>query len=135
MIDVEIFARGPESLGPNLVALISALPNLESLAIRLPAFRVFRDALTSDLRAAFTNRPLIENVKTLSVDAHSAWMVPWFPDARELVVWSWPKRGTCEDDDRTSGWKMFLGSMCFSCILGTQLMGRYRFACSGAWSD
>ncbi|CAE6360997.1 unnamed protein product [Rhizoctonia solani] len=111
MIDFELFARGSNSLGHNLATLISSLPNLESLAIRLPAFRVFRDSLTSDLQSAFSNRSPIGNVATLSIDTYSAWMVPWFPGAKVLVVWSRPNPGICEDDDRTSGWKMFLGSL------------------------
>ncbi|KAF8760743.1 hypothetical protein RHS01_00137 [Rhizoctonia solani] len=87
MIDIEMFARGSSSLGTKLATFISSLAHLDSFALRLPTFR------------------------TLCVDAHSAWMVPLFPGATELVVWCWPKPGTCEDEERTDGWKMVFGSL------------------------
>ncbi|KAG8690407.1 hypothetical protein FRC11_011763 [Ceratobasidium sp. 423] len=111
MVDIELFARGSCSLAKNLATLLSVLPNLQSVAVRLPTYRVFRDALTSDMRSSFSNRPPITPVQTLCLDAHSAWLVPHFPNVRELVVWSWPKPGTCEEDDRADGWKLFLASI------------------------
>ncbi|KAH7333743.1 hypothetical protein B0J17DRAFT_136368 [Rhizoctonia solani] len=108
-VDIELFARGSCSLGTHIATLISSLPHLEQFAIRLPTYRVFRDALTSDLRSAFIDCPA---VKTLCVDAHSAWLVPRFPNLRELVVWSWPKPVSCEEEeDRAGGWKVFLAGL------------------------
>ncbi|QRW26270.1 exosome complex exonuclease DIS3/RRP44 [Rhizoctonia solani] len=112
MIDIEMFARGSSSLGTKLATFISSLAHLDSFALRLPTFRVFRDALTSDLRSAFSSCLPMRGIKTLCVDAHSAWMVPLFPGATELVVWCWPKPGTCEDEERTDGWKMVFWEEC-----------------------
>ncbi|KDN36457.1 hypothetical protein RSAG8_10849, partial [Rhizoctonia solani AG-8 WAC10335] len=107
MIDIELYARGSCSLSKHLATLVSSLSHLESFAIRLPTYRIFRDALTLDLRAAFSK---CVSVRTLCVDADSAWLVPHFVNLRELVVWCWPKPGVCEDD-RVDGWKTLLGSI------------------------
>ncbi|KAJ1300584.1 hypothetical protein OPQ81_002238 [Rhizoctonia solani] len=111
MIDIELFARGSCSLGKTIAALLCELPNLELVAIRLPTYQVFRDALTSNLRTSFSDRSPVSSVQTLCIDTHTAWLVSHFPSVRELVVWSWPKPGICEEDDRADGWKMLLAGL------------------------
>ncbi|KEP49378.1 hypothetical protein V565_101510 [Rhizoctonia solani 123E] len=108
LVDIELFARGSHSLGTHLASFISALPNLESFALRLPTYRVFRNVLTSDLRASFSKCASVR-VRTLCVDTDSAWLIPLFPNLRELIVWSWPRPGR-EEDDRAGGWSVVLGS-------------------------
>ncbi|CUA70572.1 hypothetical protein RSOLAG22IIIB_08987 [Rhizoctonia solani] len=114
MVDIELFARGSPRLGTRLVTFLASLPHLESLAIRLPTFHVFRTALVSDLRACLT-LPGFESVRTLCVDSDAAWLVPLFPHVRELVVWTWPRPGCCDDEeeeeDWASGWSVVLGSL------------------------
>ncbi|KAG9080496.1 exosome catalytic subunit dis3, partial [Ceratobasidium sp. 370] len=115
-LDIEIYAKAPPRLASKLVALLTALPNLTFISLKLPTYRVFRDALVSDLRLAMTRAgTCLGQITELCVDAHLTWILPHVPNVRELVVWSWPsdvdRDGGLTTDETAAGWKTLLARL------------------------
>ncbi|KAG8744794.1 hypothetical protein FRC10_009442 [Ceratobasidium sp. 414] len=113
-LDIEIYARAPLRLVSKLVALLTALPNLTFVSLKLPTYRVFRDALVSDLRVAM-NGACLDKITQLCVDAHLTWILPHVPNVCELVVWSWPsgidRDGGLTPDETADGWRTLLARL------------------------
>ncbi|KAG8681515.1 hypothetical protein FRC08_015580 [Ceratobasidium sp. 394] len=115
-VDIEIYARPSPRLASKLVMLFTALPNLTFVALKLPTYRVFRDALVSDLRLAMQQTGTrLDKITQLCVDAHLIWMLPHVPNVRELVVWSWPsdvdRDGGLDIDETADGWRTLLARL------------------------
>ncbi|KAF8596596.1 hypothetical protein BDV93DRAFT_527953 [Ceratobasidium sp. AG-I] len=118
-LDIEIHARGSQRLATKLAQLLTTLPNVYFLSLKLPSYHIFRDALSTDLRKAMSDLKQAETangcwrrIRELCVDVRSTWMLELFPCVRELIVWSWPsevvKQGGLTERETTDGWRSLL---------------------------